>query len=54
MTKAALDAVDSKYAQKQRNLMVAMQEIDGARPQDSDLTSYADVFDDTPRMGAGQ
>jgi len=55
MTKAALDAVDGKYAQKQRNLMVAMQETLVDERKRLDLKRvYAMSSYDTPRMGAGQ
>jgi anti-sigma factor RsiW len=55
LTKAALNAVDEKYAQKQRNLMVAMQEsMDVVRKQLQLNTSYAMLSSDVPRMGAGQ
>lgn len=51
LTKAALDAVDSKYAQQQRNLMVAMQEnLDLQRKH---LNTYA-VLSSQERMGGGQ
>jgi hypothetical protein len=55
MTKAALDAVDSKYALKQRDLMVAMQETMADERKRLDLSKvYAMSSYDTPRMGAGQ
>jgi Putative zinc-finger len=55
MTRAALDAVDSKYALKQRDLMVAMQETMADERKRLDLGKvYAMSSYDTPRMGAGQ
>jgi hypothetical protein len=55
MTKAALDAVDTKYALKQRNLMVAMQETMRDVGKRLDLSKvYAMTSYDTPRTGAGQ
>lgn len=54
MTKAALDAVDSKYAQKQRNLMVAMQETMVDQAKRLDLSRVYAMNYDTPSMGAGQ
>jgi hypothetical protein len=51
LTKAALAAVDDKYAQKQRNLMIAMQEnLDLQRKH---LNTYA-ILSSQERMGAGQ
>jgi anti-sigma factor RsiW len=55
MTKAALDAVDSKYALKQRDLMVAMQETMAEVGKKLALSKvYAMTSYDTPRMEAGQ
>jgi anti-sigma factor RsiW len=55
LTKAALDTVDSKYAQKQRNLMVALQEsMDDVRKKLEYNTKYAMLSSDVPRMGASQ
>ena len=54
LTKAALDAVDTKYAQKQRNLMISMQEtLDFDRKSRDRDRIYAMSYD-TPRIGAGQ
>jgi anti-sigma factor RsiW len=54
MTKAALDAVDSKYALKQQNLMVAMQETMRDVGKRLDLSKVYAMSYDTPRMEAGQ
>ena len=54
ITKAALDAVDSKYALKQRDLMVAMQETMADERKRLDLGRVYAMSYDTPRMGAGQ
>jgi hypothetical protein len=54
MTKAALDAVDSKYALKQRDLMVAMQETMSDVRKRLDLSKVYAMSYDTPRMGASQ
>jgi anti-sigma factor RsiW len=55
LTQAALNAVDSKYAQKQRNLMVAMQEsMDDVRKKLDRNTRYAMLNSDVPRMGDSQ
>jgi hypothetical protein len=54
MTKAALDAVDSKYALKQRDLMVAMQETLVDERKRLDLNRVYAMSYDTPRMGASQ
>ena len=54
MTKAALDAVDSKYALKQRDLMVAMQETMRDVGKRLDLSKAYAMSYDAPRMGAGQ
>jgi hypothetical protein len=54
MTKAALDAVDNKYAEKQRNLLVSMAEaMDKDRKLNNLRTSYA-MLSDAPNPGAGQ
>jgi hypothetical protein len=55
MTKTALAAVDSKYALKQRDLMVAMQETMAEVGKRLSLSKvYAMTSYDTPRMGASQ
>ncbi len=54
MTKAALDAVDSKYAKKQRDLMVAMQETMRDVGKQLNLSKVYAMSYDTPSMGAGQ
>jgi hypothetical protein len=47
--------VDSKYAEKQKNLMIQMQEsMDVLRKRLELRASYAMLSSDTPRMGAGQ
>jgi hypothetical protein len=54
MTRAALDAVETRYAQKQRDLMVAMQETLVDERKRLDLSRVYAMSYDTPRMGAGQ
>jgi hypothetical protein len=54
MTKAALDSVDSKYALKQRDLMVAMQETMSDLRKRLDLSKVYAMSYDTPRVGASQ
>jgi hypothetical protein len=55
VTKAALAAVDTKYALKQRDLMVAMQETMANVGKQLTLNKvYAMSSYDTPRMGASQ
>ena len=50
ITQAALDSVDRKYAQKQQNLMIAMQE--NLDQQKQRLNTYAILSSE--RMGAGE
>jgi anti-sigma factor RsiW len=55
LTQAALDAVDSKYEQKQQNLVVAMQESMDVLRKKLDLrTTYAMWSPDVPTRGARQ
>jgi anti-sigma factor RsiW len=54
MTKAALDAVDDKYAQKQRNLLVSLQEAMEYQQKRANLRTSLAMLSDNPTAGAGQ